>query len=129
MGARSHAIDLAPPSFDPDQVLAQIADLRLDLPCRAPPDPDTANKVGHADADAQHGKPAAQRVARQGTQRAVQCQHQGHTKAPSHAGSQKSTVDTAISRALDTKKGLLKRPAPCGDRSSPGSSIPPDHIT
>jgi len=57
-------------------------------------------------ADAQHGKPAAQRMACQGAQRDVQCQYQGHAKTPSHAGSQKSMVDTGISRALDTNKGI-----------------------
>ena len=72
MRAGPHPVDVAIAGFNPDKVLAQTADVVLDLSRRALADRHTAEEVSHPNTDAQSGKHAAQQVARQGAQSDVQ---------------------------------------------------------
>src|SRR6266487_4033747 len=68
MGARPHSIDIAGPGFDPDEVLAQAADLLFDLLGGSLPNRDTTDEGPHADTHPQHAEHTPEPVARQGTQ-------------------------------------------------------------
>src|SRR5262249_40022289 len=67
-----HPIDVAVAGFNPDKVLAQTANLVLDLSRGTLADRHTAEKGADSNADAQGRKHAAQQVAPEGAQGDVQ---------------------------------------------------------
>ena len=72
MGAGPHPIDITVAGFNPDNVLAQTADLVLDLSRGTLADRHTAEEGAHPDTDAQGRKHAAQHMAHEGAQGDVQ---------------------------------------------------------
>src|SRR5439155_22736709 len=67
--ARAQAVDVAAAGLDPDHVVADTADLLLDLVGRPLAHRHAADDRAHADDDAQHGQNAAHLVARERSQR------------------------------------------------------------
>ena len=61
----ANAIDRAAAALDPDQIVAKIAELLLDLPLRCFADGDDTDSRADADADAKHGEQTPRCVAKQ----------------------------------------------------------------
>ena len=72
MGASANPIDIAVAGFNPDNVLAQTADVLLDLPRCALSNRHTTEKGAHTNAEAQGRERAAQQMARECAQGDVQ---------------------------------------------------------
>src|SRR5262245_6596687 len=100
---------IAVASFDPDEVLAQAADLLLDLPRCPLPHGDTTDKSPDADTDPQHTEDAAERVACQGAQGDADDKGEGHGVSLHREGCIVHQVHTGVSRRL---RAIVPRPRP-----------------
>src|SRR5262249_33796041 len=100
MRPRPDPIDIAVASFDPDEVLAQAADLLLDLPRRPLPNRDTTDKGADTDTDSQHTEHTAERVAGQGAQGDADDESEGHRMSRCSKGCIVQPLYTGVSRCL-----------------------------
>ena len=86
MRARPHPIDIAIAGLNPDEILAQAADLFLDVLRRALPDRHTTDKGPDTNTDAEHTEHRAERVTPQGAQGDTEDQREGHRRPRPRVG-------------------------------------------
>jgi hypothetical protein len=82
LGTGSNAVDRAAASFDPDEIIAQIVELLLDLPLAGLPDGDNADHRRNPDSDTQDRQQAAGLVAKERPQSRTQESPMVHGSSP-----------------------------------------------